>query len=176
MMVGNGYGLVITFKERNCLMRLDMKNLNLEDFAGQCDSTGLHLSGHRLTELKMILPVGTDFDGDSKVFIGMQRSGENIITISMKTDMVLDTIAVANPPRKIGYDIITNTIYMTVSHGFGKVDLESHDFTLLAGSTMSRSASSGVPMCIDEIAFFEPSGFLRVGTYRWMVADTRNHR
>ena len=170
------YGLVMVFQDRNCLIRLDIESKLLEDYAGRCDSPELHLSGHRLTDVKIYGVNSADFDGDSKLFVSLKRGGQNFFSIDMNTDLVVDVLSIPYKPRGIAFDIITNSIHMTVRHGFGKVDLESHEFTLLAGSSVKGNSGSETPSPLEELQFNNPSGFLRLDTYRWMATDTANHR
>lgn len=156
-------------------MRLDIQGM-LEAFAGQCDSTGLHLSGDRLRDLKLHNPLSVASDGDFNFYIGMLRTGENLIKISMQTDMVVDVFVIANRPQRIFYDIITNSIYMAVNFGFGKLDLPSHDLTWLAGSSVFGGSSFHSPIPLHEVEFSFPGRFVRIGLYRWMVADRLNSR
>ena len=170
------YGLVMAFKNRNCLMRLDIESEALEDYAGHCDSPELHLSGHRLTDVKINGAISAVFDPDSKLFIALKRSGQNFISIDMNTDLVVDVLSIPYNPSRIVFDIITNSIHIAANHAFGKVDLGSHKFTLLAGSSVSGSSGSETPSPLEEVQFNNPSGFLRLDMYRWMLTDIGNNR
>ena len=170
------YGLVMVFKHRNCLIRLDIESKLLENYVGCCDSPELHLSGHRLTDVKINGVNSADFDGDSKLFISLSSRRQNLVVINMNTDLVVDVLSIPYKPRRIVFDIITNSIHMTVHHGFGKVDRESHEFTLLAGSSVKGSSRSEAPSPLEEVRFNYPSCFLRLDMYRWMVTDMSNDR
>lgn len=177
MAMDGKYGLVISFRPRRCVMGLDIRSGVLEAFAGQCDSTRLRLSGDRLKDLKLKQPIGVAFDGGFNIYIAMIRAGENLISVSMKTDKVVNVFRIPKPPRRIGFDITTNSIYATVNHGFGKFDLKSRDFSLLIGSLAQMNSSNfHVSVPLDEVELLHAAGFVKIGLYRWMIADPHKHR
>ena len=175
-MLDNSNGLLLPIHQSHCVRRLNVTSAVVTEYAGKCGTVGNTLAGHRLTYLKINSPFGVASDNFTTVFVSIWPTQPTVISISTEDDMVKDVITINYWPRKLNFDPLDNSLYLTVNNGLGVITLDDLQFTLIAGSTASGSAGSNEPIPLSDSSYSNPGDFFRLGENRWLVADSWAHR
>lgn len=167
--------IVLSGPEGYCYEEVEMSQLELSNFLGNCSSSTnktqfKKFTGHRLRDVRIFAARGVTFDGSRVVYVTLLT---RLLAVDTSTDMV-EVVAhcPAYATNSLAFDIASGDVVMTTGHALIRVDLNSGSCDVIAGSTEEGSSAGN----IETSGFSSPMGLVKIGRSDWLFADRGNNR
>ena len=168
----SSHQLLITNEVAHCVEECDLQTGLITAYVSACDGTSGHsYTGHRLHDVSIDVPMGIFYDGGHRVYISILIS-RNLISIDTTTDQSSVVLTSSDMPRILGYGLNSDTIYTTLSTGFGAIKDDSIE-RVVGSSGQFKGSTIGT---IGTTRMDHPTSFLEVTDGTWVIADRYNNR